>query len=121
MLEIFKTFSFDAAHTLAGNVPEGHPYSRMHGHSFQVEVTLRGKPDPATGWIADLAEVDHLLTGVKSKLDHQFLNDIEGLQPPTLENLARWIHAALQPSLAGIAKIVVRRGSAGEGCVYTPD
>jgi 6-pyruvoyltetrahydropterin/6-carboxytetrahydropterin synthase len=121
MLEVFKTFSFDAAHTLAGNVPAGHPYSRMHGHSFQVEVTLRGEADSRTGWIADLAEIDRLLDGVKSKLDHQFLNDIPGLASPTLENLARWIHANLKAALPGISRIIVRRGASGEGCVYTPD
>lgn len=121
MLEIFKSFNFDAAHTLAGNVPAGHPYSRPHGHSFQVEVFIRGEADPATGWIADLAEVDRLLGEVKADLDHRFLNDIPGLKSPTLENLAYWIYARLQPLLPGVAKIIVRRGASGEGCVFVPE
>ena len=57
MIEIFTEFTFEAAHRLAANVPPGHPYARLHGHSFKVEVFLRGTPDPETGWIADFGQI----------------------------------------------------------------
>ena len=50
MIEIFKEFTFDAAHQLAANVPPGHIYGGLHGHSFKVEVHVRGTPDQKTGW-----------------------------------------------------------------------
>jgi 6-pyruvoyltetrahydropterin/6-carboxytetrahydropterin synthase len=121
MIEIFKEFTFDAAHHLARNVPPGHAYAGLHGHSFRVEVHLRGEPDPKTGWIADLGTVQRALDGVRDRLDHRLLNDIPGLEQPTLETLARWIWQQLRPGLPALRRIVVRRGSLGEGCVYEPD
>jgi 6-pyruvoyltetrahydropterin/6-carboxytetrahydropterin synthase len=121
MMEIFKEFAFDAAHNLAANVAPGHAYARMHGHSFQVGVYIRGEPDPKTGWIVDLAEIDKALAGVKARLDHRLLNEIEGLGTPTLENLARWIWRELTPSLPALSRIVIRRSTLAEGCVLTAD
>jgi 6-pyruvoyltetrahydropterin/6-carboxytetrahydropterin synthase len=121
MIELFKEFTFEAAHQLARNVDPGHPYANLHGHSFKVEVFLRGEPDPETGWILDLAEVDEALAPVKNKLDHNYLNAIDGLTHPTLENLTRWIWEQVSPQLPGLHRVVVRRGSCNEGCVYQSD
>ena len=55
MIEIFKEFTFEAAHQLGANVEPGHPYANIHGHSFKAEVYLRGEPGADTGWICDLA------------------------------------------------------------------
>lgn len=119
MIEVFKEFTFEAAHHLAGNVPPGHPYSRLHGHSFKVEIFLRGEPDPKTGWIYDFAEIDRHLQVLRNELDHNFLNDIEGLSVPTLENITRWIWQRLHNVLPGLHRVLVRRGTCGEGCIYT--
>ncbi len=118
MIEIFKEFSFEAAHHLAVNVAEGHPYSRLHGHSFKAEIFLRGEPDPKTGWVVDFAEVDRQLQLLRNELDHNYLNDIEGLSLPTLENISRWIFNRLDNVLPGLDRVLVRRGTCGEGCVY---
>ena len=69
---------------------------RLHGHSFYAEVTLRGEPDPATGFLRDFGEVDAALKAIRETLDHRLLNEIEGLGTPTLENLARYIFVARQ-------------------------
>lgn len=121
MIELFKEFTFEAAHQLDANVDPGHPYANVHGHSFKVEVFLRGEPDPQTGWIRDLAEVQGILSLIRERLDHKYLNSIEGLERPTLETLSRWIWEQAAPQLPGIDRVVVRRGSSGEGCVYMPD
>ncbi len=122
MTEIFKGFTFDAAHQLACNVPEGHLYSGVHGHSFAVEVFVRGVPDPKTGWIMDLAGIDAAIAPVRAILDHGYLNEIEGLEVPTLETIAAWLWRKLESALPGLCRIIVRRGSCNEGCVYTgPD
>ncbi len=86
MIELTQEFGFDAAHYLGQGAPDN---SRLHGHSFYAEVTLRGEPDPRTGWLRDLGEVKAALEGVRSALDHRLLNEVEGLGNPTLENLVR--------------------------------
>ena len=119
MIEIFKEFTFEAAHQLAVNVAAGHRYSKIHGHSFKVEIFMRGEPDPATGWVADFAMVDRELQEIRQQLDHNYLNDVEGLEVPTLENITRWIWHRLHNRLPGLHRVLVRRGSCGEGCIYS--
>jgi 6-pyruvoyltetrahydropterin/6-carboxytetrahydropterin synthase len=119
MLEITKEFRFDAAHFLP-TAPEGHPYRRLHGHSFRVIVGLQGPSDPQKRWMMDLGEVEAAVTGVRNRLDHYCLNDIEGLEVPTLEELAVWIFDRLAPDLPLLAWVKLIRDSAGESCTYRP-
>jgi 6-pyruvoyltetrahydropterin/6-carboxytetrahydropterin synthase len=113
MLETFKEFTFEAAHATP-------PHSGLHGHSFRVEVFLRGKPDPIYGWSHNLVDVDQVITVLKEKIDHRYLNDVAGLEVPTIENVARWIWEQLRPDLKGLHRVVVRRGCEGqvEGTSY---
>jgi 6-pyruvoyltetrahydropterin/6-carboxytetrahydropterin synthase len=119
MYEIFKEFTLEAAHHLALNVAAGHPYAQLHGHSFRVEVYLRGEPDSDKDWLYDFGEIDKEIVKLRAVLDHTYLNDIDGLAIPTLENISRWIWRRLQNELPGLDRVVVRRGSCGEGCVYS--
>ncbi|HKF47036.1 MAG TPA: 6-carboxytetrahydropterin synthase QueD [Terracidiphilus sp.] len=116
-MEIFKKFSIEAAHWLP-NVPEGHKCHRMHGHSFRIEIYAEGPVDPKLGWVMDFAEIKEAFTPIEDQLDHRCLNDIEGLENPTSENLARWIWTRLQPALPALSKIVVRE-TCTTGCIYT--
>lgn len=121
MIEIFKEFSFEAAHHLAANVAPGHAYGRLHGHSYRAELHLRGEPDPATGWVVDFAVLDRAIESVRTELDHNFLNDIKGLERPTLETVARWLYDRMKPALPQLRRVIVRRGAANEACLYEPD
>lgn len=118
-MEIFKRFNFDAAHQLAANVPASHRYAGLHGHSFEVEVFITGTPDPEKGWIVDFEALEQALQPLKNTLDHGYLNEIAGLEVPTLENIARWIWDRLKGDFPGLSKVAVRRGSIGEGCIYS--
>jgi len=115
-LEIFKIFGFEAAHYLP-NVPAAHKCRRMHGHSFRVEVYVEGAVDPSTGWVMDFADLKGFFEPLEDRLDHRLLNDIEGLENPTSENLARWIWRQLKPDLPGLSKLVVRE-TCTAGCIY---
>ena len=115
-MEIFKEFTFEAAHRLP-HVLEGHKCARLHGHSFQVAVHVRGMMDPVAGWITDFAEVKRAFQPLHDQLDHRYLNEIAGLENPTTEVLARWIWQRLKPSLPGLSKLVVRE-TCTAGCVY---
>lgn len=114
MIEISQEFTFDAAHFLDG-APE---YRRMHGHSFYAEVTLRGEPDAATGFLRDLGEVSRVLGEVRDLLDHRLLNEVEGLGKPTLENLARFICERAREKMPEVARVKLRRPTYGQTCTY---
>ena len=116
MWELTKSFRFEAAHALPGTTL-GDASQEIHGHSFRAEVTVRGTPDPETGMIVDLGLFAESLAKIEKMLDHKLLNRIEGLGPPTLENLSRFIWERLQ--LAGkITRVSVHRDSCNESCTY---
>ena len=116
-ISISKEFRFDAAHFLP-TAEKGHPNSRVHGHSFTAQVTLEGVADPATGWIRDFAEIDAAIADIRARLDHHMLNEIKGLEQPTLERIARFVFDALKRPLPELASVTVRRDSLGEACTY---
>jgi len=105
-MEVFCEFSFEAAHRLP-HVPSGHKCARLHGHSFRVEVRVRGDVGPATGMVVDFEDLKAAFAPLHAQLDHNYLNDIEGLDNPTSENLAMWIWSRLSPSLP-LVEVVVR-------------
>ncbi|MDI6742673.1 MAG: 6-carboxytetrahydropterin synthase QueD [Smithella sp.] len=115
-MEIFRVFKFDAAHYLP-NVGEGHKCSRMHGHSFRVEIHVSGEVDPRSGWVMDFADIVKAFQPLEEQLDHKCLNKVEGLENPTSENIARWIWSRLYPVLPQLNKIVVQEGTES-GCIY---
>src|SRR6266511_637940 len=90
MMEIFKEFTFEAAHRLP-NVAPGHKCARLHGHSYRVEVHVAGEVEPGAGWIMDFADIKAAFQPLHDQLDHYYLNEVSGLENPTSENLARWI------------------------------
>ena len=106
-MDVFREFTFEAAHRLP-YVPEGHKCSRLHGHSFRVEVRVRGDIDPASGMVIDFADLKAAFAPLLDRLDHYFLNEIEGLDNPTSENLAHWIWDRLIQPLPQLAEVVVR-------------
>jgi 6-pyruvoyltetrahydropterin/6-carboxytetrahydropterin synthase len=115
MIEITQEFGFDAAHYLDTGAGANR---RVHGHSFYVEVTLSGEPDAATGVLRDLGAVKATLSEVAEALDHRLLNDIEGLGPPTLENIARYIYRRAKLAYPEVTRVKVRRPSYGQSCTY---
>jgi 6-pyruvoyltetrahydropterin/6-carboxytetrahydropterin synthase len=115
MIELTQEFTFDAAHHLGVGAAENR---RIHGHSFHVEVTLRGEPDAASGVLRDLGEVKTALAAIGEILDHRLLNEVEGLGTPTLENLARFIFREAKGSFPEVVRVRIRRPSYGQSCVY---
>jgi 6-pyruvoyltetrahydropterin/6-carboxytetrahydropterin synthase len=115
-MEIFKEFTFEAAHRLP-NVPPGHKCARLHGHSFRVEVHVRGSVQESVGWVIDFSDIKAAFAPLHTMLDHNFLNEVDGLANPTSENLARWIWRRLHTTLPGISRVVVRE-TCTSGCTY---
>jgi len=105
-MDIFRIFTIEAAHRLP-NVPVGHKCSRLHGHSFRIELHVSGEVDAHTGWVMDFADLKAAFQPTYDRLDHHFLNDIPGLENPTSENLARWIWLDMKPKLPNLSKVVI--------------
>ena len=69
------------------------------------------------GWVMDFADLRKVFQPVYDQLDHHYLNEINGLENPTSENLARWIWRQLAPALDGLSKIIVQE-TCNAGCIY---
>lgn len=113
MLETFVEFTFEAAHQIP-------PFSTLHGHSFRAIVYMTGERDARYGWTHNLFDVQSALDDTKRRLHDAYLNEIEGLEVPSLENVAVWIWDQLDGVIPGLDRVVVRRGvdGVGEGCCY---
>lgn len=114
---IYKEFTFEAAHFLP-SAPPGHPNARIHGHSFHVRVTIKGEPNPETGLVLHFDDLEAAISEVRTRLDHQFLNEIETIGAPTLENITVWIWNRIDPHVSGLYEVHISRPSCHEGCVY---
>jgi 6-pyruvoyltetrahydropterin/6-carboxytetrahydropterin synthase len=115
-MDVFRVFQVEAAHRLP-NVPDGHKCARLHGHSFRIEVHVSGPVGAESGWVMDFADLRRAFQPLFDQLDHHYLNDIEGLENPTSENLARWIWQRLHSTLPGLSKIVVQE-TCTAGCIF---
>lgn len=107
IVELSKTFRFEAAHRLS-RVPDEHKCSAMHGHSYKVIVTVRGPLEPQAGWYRDFADISQLVKPLVEQLDHKLLNEIDGLENSTAENMAVWFWKRLEADLPGLFEIEVR-------------
>ena len=120
MYEQSYTFTFEAAHDLADNVKgeDDHPYARIHGHSFVATLTLRADRLGPEGWIMDFARLREVAADLHDRLDHRLLNTIAGLERPTLENLAAWIHREAASRALALARVELARPSLNERVAF---
>jgi len=105
-VSISRSFRLEAARFLP-RLPASHPCSRLHGHSFVVEVELEGPIDPQLGWLVDYDDITRAWAPIAQALDHRLLNEVDGLDNPTSELLAHWIFVRLAPSFPSLTAIIV--------------
>jgi 6-pyruvoyltetrahydropterin/6-carboxytetrahydropterin synthase len=117
-MRIYKDFLFEAAHYLP-SAPPGHPNARIHGHSFRARVVIDGEPDADTGLVFHFDDLARAIADAHDALDHRLLNEVEGLELPTLERISIWLWSRLANRVPGLAEIHVSRDSCNEGCVYS--
>lgn len=114
--EIWKDFTFEAAHRLP-NLPDDHKCARLHGHSYRVRIHVEGDLDPELAWVIDFADIASAFEPILDRLDHRYLNEIEGLENPTSERLAVWIWTELEAGLPGLSAVEVGE-TCTTGCTY---
>jgi 6-pyruvoyltetrahydropterin/6-carboxytetrahydropterin synthase len=114
--ELSQRFYFEAAHTLHRDT-DAAGSRRIHGHTYHAEISIRGPVDPESGMLVDLGKVRAAIEDVRSRLDHQFLDEVAELGPATLENLCRYILRAASGQVPGICAVCVERKASGDRCV----
>jgi 6-pyruvoyltetrahydropterin/6-carboxytetrahydropterin synthase len=97
LTSITRRYHFEAAHFLP-LVREGHKCKRMHGHNYEFELVVRANLNEQ-GWVLDFWDLDEIVKPVLDKVDHRLLNDIPGLDNPTAEVIALWLHRLITPLL----------------------
>lgn len=115
-MDLFYKFTINAARRLP-NLPDDHICNRLHGHTFGIEIVVRGEVEATTGWVVDFAELDRPIAEIKAALEHRYLNDVEGLSNPTSEVLAIWLWQKISAAVDGLHKVEVCEG-ADRGCTY---
>lgn len=106
-MTVFAEFTAECAHRLP-NVPDGHKCGRLHGHSYHIRIEVTGPTGEATGWVIDYADIKQAFSQTLNKLDHNYLNDIPGLENPTCENIARFIWQELSPLIPWLSCVTIR-------------
>ena len=106
VVELSKRFRFEAAHQLL-NVPETHKCGHLHGHSYTVEVAVRGAVKSEQGWLLDYGDLSRIVKPLVAQLDHQNLNDVEGLPFTTAEHLCVWFWNQMKPQLPPLYRISI--------------
>jgi 6-pyruvoyltetrahydropterin/6-carboxytetrahydropterin synthase len=111
-----KDFEFESAQSLP-QFPEGHKCRNVHGHSFKLTVAVRGPVDEASGIFFDHAVISQAMRPIIDQLDHAYLNDIPGLENPTIEVMSRWLWEKLTPQLPGLYELVLHETPRAR-CIY---
>lgn len=115
-MEIFKQFTFDSAHYLP-HVPNGHKCRRMHGHTYQLSVFIKGDVGGQSGWVMDFNDIKAVMEPILDEIDHRILNDIPGLENPTCEVFTMWLWKRIKREIPGLSKIELKE-TPTSGAVY---
>jgi 6-pyruvoyltetrahydropterin/6-carboxytetrahydropterin synthase len=118
--EISRSYHIEAAHRLP-NVAPGHKCARLHGHSFEITLHVRGELAPKLGWILDFAEIDRAFEPLFAQLDHNYLNDVPGLDNPTSELLARWVLERVRLPAGRLHAVSIAETCSSRCTVYADD
>lgn len=105
--ELIHTIRFEAARKLT-RVPPGHPCGKLYGLAFYLDIHVEGAMDPATGFVIDFGDIEAAFQPLYAQLDHNYLNDLEGLDNPTSEVLVQWIWDRLKPVLPALTTLTLR-------------
>lgn len=115
-MKLTQTFFFDAAHTLdrTVNVYDHLKSKNIHGHTYHASISIEGEPGE-NGMVRDFGDIKQAVDAIRYALDHEFLDTIPDLGPPTLENLCLFIAKKLK-TINGLCEVTVERKALGDKC-----
>lgn len=103
-MKITQAFRIESAHSLPF-VPKTHKCHNLHGHTYRIELTFEGEIDKDTGFVIDFFDVEKDFESLRLELDHHYLNDVNGLENPTVENISRWIFHKMDNKLLSSVRV----------------
>ena len=116
-----RTFTFEAAHSLDYEDGTQDGYKRLHGHSFTGALLIKGRFSKIDGWLRDFGSLDPVIEKIRDKLDHAYLNELEGLDSSSLENLCAYIFKLVCDDIVGLHGIEISRLTCGQKCTLIVD
>lgn len=106
MFIISKEFHLEAAHHLIG-LPDNHPCSRPHGHSYRAIFVLKKTVVNDVGFVVDYRELDLVKQWIDNTLDHRDLNSVFDFNP-TAELIAKHLYDTFIGTLPDLASVTVK-------------
>lgn len=119
IMKLTQTFYFEAAHTLNARYVDIHQKMQsenIHGHTYTASISVEGDPKD-NGMVKDFGHFKWAIDAIRLQLDHKFLDNVEGLGIPTIENLCLYIADKLK-SVDGLCEVTVERKASGDKCTY---
>jgi 6-pyruvoyltetrahydropterin/6-carboxytetrahydropterin synthase len=121
IVRVTRRVHFNAAHRLHNPALSDAENARLfgrcnspnyHGHNYELDITVQGEPDAASGYVVDLGQVRDAAQQVLDEVDHHNLNlDVAWLQGiiPSTENLvvALWRQLAPRMPAGRLARLVL--------------
>ena len=118
IMKIYRTYNMHSARFIP-TLPDTHPCSKMHGHTFKIIIELDGPIDISTGFIMDFYDIDSIVNkNIINVLDHKILNEIDGLNNPSSEHLSIWIWNKLSPFIPMLSQVTISEDH-GTGIKYS--
>jgi 6-pyruvoyltetrahydropterin/6-carboxytetrahydropterin synthase len=98
--EVYVAAQFEAAHRLVGDFG---PATRPHGHTYRIEVIMRGERLKDDGTLYDIGLLRTTVEDLAASLHFRDLNDLPGLADvnTTAERVAHYCWDELAPPLRG--------------------
>ena len=113
---IYREYYINSARFLP-NLDKGHICSKLHGHTYNIKIYVKGNLNKSTGFVMDVFDIDKYFKKIHIQIDHKILNEIDGLENPTSENICIWIWNRLINDIPNLYKIEIMENSV-TGFIY---
>ena len=114
---VYKEYYINSARFLP-NLPKEHICSQIHGHTYNIKVSVKGSINSVTGFVIDAFDIDKFFNKVYIEIDHKLLNEIKGLENPTSENICIFIWGRLVEDIPNLYQIEIKENNV-TGFIYS--
>ena len=114
---VYKEYYINSARFLP-NLENSHICSNLHGHTYNIKVSVKGPVNTKTGFVIDAFDIDKSFDKVHKEIDHRLLNEIKGLENPTSENICIFVWNKLIKDLPYLYEIEIKENNV-TGFIYS--
>tara|TARA_Y100001935_G_scaffold193970_1_gene162077 strand:+ start:1158 stop:1514 length:357 start_codon:yes stop_codon:yes gene_type:complete len=116
---VYKEYYINSARFLP-KLDSSHICSNLHGHTYNIKVSVKGPVNPNTGFVIDAFDIDKYFAKVHKEIDHKLLNEIKGLENPTSENICVFVWNRLIKYIPNLHEIEIKENNV-TGFIYSGD